>query len=258
MTRVAAATEELLVEGVTKRFYGIAALEDVSFAIAPGELVGLIGPNGSGKTTLFNCLTGYLRPERGRIMYRNTDITRLSPHHIAMAGIGRTFQAALIFPRLSVLDHLLVAQQEFHRDTALERLVRTRRARRFEAVAEEKAYALLQLVGLAVMSDRPVTHLSYGQRKLLALAMALATDPNLLLLDEPVAGVNPVLVQRLMDLIRELHNQGRTIVLIEHNMRVVMQLCERVIVLDHGRKIAEGSPWAVREDPQVVQVFFGR
>jgi len=248
----------LCVERISKRFYGLVALEDVSFEVRGGELVGLIGPNGSGKTTLFNCVTGYLRPERGRIVYRGKEITSLPPHRIALEGIGRTFQAARVFPRLTVMEHMLAARQEFQGDGVVSRLVRGPAARRSEAEAAERARHLLEDVGLAGMASQPGAHLSYGQRKLLALAMALMTDPALLLLDEPVAGVTPVLVERLVELIRELHRTGRTVVLIEHNMRVVMELCERVVVLDYGRKIAEGPPHAVRSDPRVVEAYFGR
>ena len=247
----------LEVTGLTKRFAGVTALDDIELVVRPGELVGIIGPNGSGKTTLFNCIAGAVRPDRGRIALDGREITGRPPHVAARRGLARTFQAARVFPRLSVREHLVAALQEFQPDGFAARLLRLPAAARAEADADRRARALLEWLGLAEAADRPAALLSYGQRKLLAFAMALAPAPRLLMLDEPMAGVNPVLVGRLAGHIRELHAEGRTVVLIEHNLSVVMTLCQRVVVLDHGQKIAEGPPAAVREMPAVVEAYLG-
>jgi branched-chain amino acid transport system ATP-binding protein len=247
----------LEVTGLTKRFHGVTALEEVDLAVRPGELVGLIGPNGSGKTTLFHCVAGAVRPDRGRVRLDGTTITGWASHRVARRGLGRTLQAARFFPRLSAREHLLAALQEFQPDGLAARLLRLPAARRAEAGARARADELLGWVGLAGLADQPAGALSYGQRKLLAFAMALAPEPRILLLDEPLAGVNPVLVERLAGHIRELHAAGRTILLIEHNLSVVMGLCQRLVVLDHGQKIAEGPPARVRESRAVIEAYFG-
>jgi branched-chain amino acid transport system ATP-binding protein len=247
----------LEVAGLTKRFAGVTALDDIDLTVRAGELVGVIGPNGSGKTTLFNCIAGAVRPDRGRIALDGQEITGRPPHVVARRGVGRTFQAARVFPRLTAREHLLAALQEFQADGFAARLFRLPAAARAEADADRRARALLDWVGLAETADRPATLLSYGQRKLLAFAMALAPAPRVLMLDEPMAGVNPVLVARLAGHIRELRAEGRTVVLIEHNLTVVMTLCERVVVLDHGQKVAEGPPAVVREMPAVIEAYFG-
>ncbi|HEY7601150.1 MAG TPA: ABC transporter ATP-binding protein [Methylomirabilota bacterium] len=247
----------LEVAGLTKRFAGVTALDEIDLTVRAGELVGVIGPNGSGKTTLFNCIAGAVRPDRGRIALDGREITGRPPHVAARRGVGRTFQAARVFPRLTAREHLLAALQEFQADGFAARLFRLPAAARAEADADRRARALLDWVGLAETADRPATLLSYGQRKLLAFAMALAPAPRVLMLDEPMAGVNPVLVARLAGHIRELRAEGRTVVLIEHNLTVVMTLCERVVVLDHGQKVAEGPPAVVREMPAVIEAYFG-
>ena len=247
----------LEVAALTKRFAGVTALADVDLAVRAGELVGIIGPNGSGKTTLFNCIAGAVRPDRGRIALDGREITGRPPHVAARRGLGRTFQAARVFPRLTAREHLLAALQEFQPDGFTARLLRLPSAARAEADAGRRASALLEWVGLAGAADHPAAALSYGQRKLLAFAMALAPAPRLLMLDEPMAGVSPLLVERLVGHIRELHGEGRTVVLIEHNLTAVMTLCQRLVVLDHGQKIAEGPPLVVRETPAVVEAYFG-
>jgi ABC-type branched-subunit amino acid transport system ATPase component len=251
-------TPVLSVDRLTKRFGGVTALQDVTVDVMPGELVGVIGPNGSGKTTLFDCITGYLTPDRGRVLYRGRDITGIPPHRVAHAGIGRTFQAVRVFPRLTVLDHLLLATQEFQGDGTISRLLRTPRSRLLETQARAQASEVLDVIGLQGLQMRLVIHLSYGQRKLLALGMVLMTRPTLLLLDEPLAGVNPVVVERLMATIRAVHRQGLTVILIEHNLRAVMTTCQRVIVMESGRPIADGAPEVVRAHPAVLEAYLGR
>jgi ABC-type branched-subunit amino acid transport system ATPase component len=252
-----AVTPVLEVTGLTRRFAGVAALDGVSLAVAPGECVGLIGPNGSGKTTLFNCVAGYVRPDGGRIRLAGTEITRWPPHTVARRGVGRTFQAARVFPRLTAREHCLAAMQEYQGDGFAARVLRLPAARAAEVAAGRRADELLEWVGLAAHAGAPAAELSYGQKKLLAFAMALMPEPRLLMLDEPMAGVSPALVERLAGHVRELHARGRTVLVIEHNLAVVMGLCQRLVVLDYGRVIAEGSPAAVRANPAVIEAYFG-
>jgi ABC-type branched-subunit amino acid transport system ATPase component len=248
----------LEVRGLVKRFLGITAVDGVDLVVEPGELVSLIGPNGSGKTTLFNCVTGYLPADGGRVAFQGRDVTNAPPHRVARLGIGRTFQQVSVFARLTALDNLLVFLQQHQEEHLLARLVRTPRLRRLEAAGVERARALLDLVGLGARAGAPAGSLSYGQRKLLAFAAALMPDPPLLLLDEPAAAVNPTMINQMKEHILALHRQGKTVLLVEHNMDVVMDISQRVVVLDHGQKIAEGPPAAIRRDPRVVEAYFGR
>jgi len=248
----------LEISGLVKRFLGVTALDGVDLTVERGELVSLIGPNGSGKTTLFNCVTGYLAADAGRIRFHGRDVTGTPPYRLSREGLGRTFQLVSVFPRLSVLDNLLVFLQQHQEENLPARLVRTPRLRQLETRALERARSLLDLVGLAAHARMPAGHLSYGQRKLLAFAGALMPEPELLLLDEPAAAINPTMIRQMMEHIRELNRQGMTIVLVEHNMEVVMDVSQRVVVLDHGQKIAEGPPDVIRRDPNVIEAYFGR
>jgi ABC-type branched-subunit amino acid transport system ATPase component len=248
----------LEVRGLVKRFLGVIAVNGVDLAVERGELVSLIGPNGSGKTTLFNCVTGFLPSDAGRVRFRDDDVTNAPPHRIARLGLGRTFQQVSVFGRLSARDNLLVFLQQHQEEQWLARLVRTPRLKRLEAEAVARAHALLDLVGLGEKADASAGSLSYGQRKLLAFAAALMPDPELLLLDEPAAAVNPTMINQMKEHIRTLHGQGKTVLLVEHNMDVVMDISQRVVVLDHGQKIAEGPPESIRRDPQVIEAYFGR
>ena len=248
----------LEIRGLTKRFLGVTAVDAVSFSIERGELVSLIGPNGSGKTTLFNCITGYLPSDGGTIVFDGRDVTGAPPHRMSRLGVGRTFQLVSVFPRMTVLENLLVFLQQHQEETFFGRLVRSPRLRRLEAAAVERARALLALVGLGERESTPAGTLSYGQRKLLAFAAALMPDPELILLDEPAAAVNPTMINQMKDHIRMLHGQGKTIVLVEHNMDVVMDISQRIVVLDHGQKIAEGAPESIRRNPHVIEAYFGR
>ena len=248
----------LEVHGLVKHFIGVTAVDGVDLAVERGELVSLIGPNGSGKTTLFNCVTGYLAADAGRVLFRGRDVTNAAPHRVARLGVARTFQQVSVFPRLSALENLLVFLQQHQEERLLSRLLRTRRVRRLEAEAVERAHRLLELVGLSDKAEAGAGTLSYGQRKLLAFAAALMPDPELLLLDEPAAAVNPTMINQMKEHILRLHGQGKTVVLVEHNMDVVMDISQRVVVLDHGQKIAEGSPQTIRRDARVIEAYFGR
>jgi branched-chain amino acid transport system ATP-binding protein len=232
----------LAVEGVSKSFGGLMAVSGASFTLAEGELLGLIGPNGAGKTTLFHVISGFLRPDAGRVRYAGEDLTGLRPHDICQRGMVRTFQVTRPFSRLSVMDNVLVG--------ALERVAHRRQA---VTITEE----VLALTGLAEKTGHMGHSLTLPDRKRLELARALATRPRVLLLDEVMAGLNPTETGRLIDLIRTIHRRGVTILLIEHVMKAVMALSQRILVLNYGELIAEGSPEAIVQNPKVVEAYLG-
>ncbi len=237
--------------GVTKHFGGLTALDGVDIAVERGEIVGLIGPNGSGKTTLFHCIAGTLSPDGGDVRFRGESLVGLGPHAVCGRGVGRTFQLVRIFPRLSALENLLAGQS--HRGEG----VLAAFAGPSAAAVRRLALHLLEFMGLEQLADEPAGELSYGQQRLLELATVLMGEPELILLDEPTAGVNPVLADRLLARLREINRAGTTIVLIEHNMEAVMGLSGRMYALAMGRKIAEGAPAALRSDPAVIESYFG-
>jgi branched-chain amino acid transport system ATP-binding protein len=230
----------LALKDVRKRFGGVLAVNGVSLELEPGRIHGLIGPNGSGKTTLFNCVTGVERLDGGEVWFDGTRIDGWKPHRIAARGIGRTFQLIRVFPELTALENLLVV---------------TRGSR---AAAESRAVELLNFVKLGGLMDEYAGNLSYGQQRLVEFVRMLMTDPSLVLLDEPAAGVNRTLLNDLLDAVRTLRDRGKTVLLVEHDMKVVMGLCEIVVVLDHGEKIAEGPPGLIQTDERVIEAYFGR
>ena len=230
----------LEVTNLTKRFGGVTAVNRVSLSLDAGRIYGLIGPNGSGKTTLFNCITGLERRDAGEVRFKRRRIDGLKPHQVFHQGIGRTFQVIRVFPELTALENLMVVTTGDH------------------ARACRRAGELLRFVKIESLAGEYAGNLSYGQQKLLEFIRVLMTDPELILLDEPAAGVNRTLLNELLDAVRALRDRGKTILLVEHDMKVVMGLCETVFVLDHGEKLAEGPPGVIQSDERVIEAYFGR
>jgi len=231
----------LAVQGLTKQFGGVVAVHDVSLDVRAGSVTGLIGPNGSGKTTLFQLISGVDRPDGGAIVFKDQPITGKAPHAISRLGLGRTFQITRLFGQMTALENLMVASRAVVRGEA-----------------ERRARELLEFVGLSSLAHEYAANLSYGQQKLLEFVRVLVPDPDLILLDEPFAGVNPAMEERLVSHLRELQARGKTFFITDHEMRLIMALCERLIVLDHGEVIADGTPDKVRADERVIEAYFGR
>lgn len=246
----------LEISGLTKYFGGLAAVEQFDMAVNEGEIVGLIGPNGAGKTTVFNLVTGVLRPTKGTLIFDGEDITGKKPHVIAERGIGRTFQLNPLFADFTVLENVSASFHLRPRSSWLDTYFNTATYRRNEAYILDQSLEILQLVGLDKVKDELAKNLPHGYQKMLGMARALAVKPKLLLLDEPIAGMNPDEIDFTITAISKTQQQGVTIVLVEHNMRI-MDLCDRVIVINFGRKIAEGLPSEVRENTEVIQAYFG-
>jgi branched-chain amino acid transport system ATP-binding protein len=242
---------------LSKSFGGLRAVDGVDFSVTAGSLTGIIGPNGAGKTTFFNLISRALPATSGQIVFDGREVTRLQAHQVARHGMGRTFQATTLFADATVLDNVLVGYRQRTMSGLFDAMVRSRRLATEEREADIAARAALETVGLAADANRPAKSLTQEQQKRLAMAVALVSRPKMLLLDEPFAGINANQTRGLIALIESIASGGVTILLIEHQMQVVMQLCRRIMVLDYGKKIADGSPEEIRNDPAVLDAYLG-
>ncbi len=249
----------LEMQNVGKQFGGLTALSDMSFQVDEGEIFGIIGPNGAGKTTLFNLMTGIYQPSSGDIIFDGISVKGNKPHQIIDRGMARTFQNIRLFGGMTVLENVLIGRHDRLKSGFLTSVLHTKSQREEEAAAEEKAREVLSFVGLEKDADRPATELPYGKQRKLEIARALASDPKLILLDEPAAGMNDSETAALTKLIHKIReNYKTTIILIEHDMHLVMTLCDRLIVVNFGEKLAEGTPEQIRNNPAVVEAYLGK
>ncbi|MBA3781122.1 MAG: ABC transporter ATP-binding protein [Nocardioides sp.] len=256
-TEQSARAKVLEIDHLTLRFGGLTALDDVSFHINEGEILGLIGPNGAGKTTCFNVVTGVYRQTSGDVRFNGASLTGKKRFQVTKLGIARTFQNIRLFKSMTALENVLVGADAQHKTGLFGALFRLPVHKREEEQGHERAMELLRFMGIAKHADELASNLSYGDQRRLEIARAMATNPKLICLDEPAAGFNPAEKRQLMDLIRKVRDQGYTVLLIEHDMRLVMGVTDRIVVLEFGRKIAEGSPAEIRDNPAVIAAYLG-
>ena len=248
----------LEIRNLKKYFSGLAAVNDVGFSVNNGEIAGLIGPNGAGKTTLFNLISGFHPPDQGEVIFAGEEITALRADQVARKGIGRTFQASTLFMQSTVFNNVFSAFYRQYRQPGWKAFLHTPKVNREEQVIKKAAMDILEFMGLAALGDELATNLPHGHQRALGICIALATEPRLLLLDEPLTGMNPSETMEIVRKIRQIQEKGITILLVEHNMRAVMDLCDRITVLNYGRKIAEGTPEEIRKNREVTEAYLGR